>query len=121
MTDHHQQGNHPRRDPQESNDVARKATRSPGSIGGRSGNGQMKPHQRYDRDEDSSDEGLDSIVPEAIGLDADVGNSTQSGGSAIDREVRIQQRKQKNDSGGRSGRRGAGGMDPPPGAPTRKH
>jgi hypothetical protein len=115
MADHRQ-----RQNSQEPDDTARKATRSPGSVGGRSGNGQMKPHQRYDRDQDSSDEGLDSIVPEAIGVDADAGKPMHNGGSAIDREVRIQERKQKNDAGGRSGRRGAGGMDPPPGAPTRK-
>ena len=116
MADHH-----PRQNSQLPDDPPRKATRSPGSVGGRSGNGQMKPHQPYDRDEQSSNEGLDTIVPEAIGVEEDLEQPTQTGGSAIDREVRIQERKQKNDAGGRSGRRGAGGMDPPPGAPTSKH
>jgi|SRR5690242_3119784 len=95
-------------------DIADKATRAPGSVGGRSGTGQQQPHQPYNRND-----AADTIVPEAIGVGNDASEPTQSGGSAIDREVRIQERKQQNDAGGRSGRRGAGGMDPPPGAPTK--
>lgn len=93
------------------------ATRDPGSVGGRSGNGQMKPHQSYD-DRASASGANPTTVPEAI--DADLGNDrdTQSGGSTIDREVHEQERKQRESGQGRSGHRGEG-MDPPPGAPTR--
>ena len=114
MADKHSRGD--RKDgASTTDDIASKATRPPGSVGGRSGTGQQQPHQRFDRDE-----ATDTIVPEAIGVGTDASEGTQGGGSAIDREVRIQERKQQNDAGGRSGRRGAGGMDPPPGAPTKK-
>lgn len=113
MADKHQRGKQ-HDSASGSDDIARKATRPPGSVGGHSGTGQQQPHQRYDRDETP-----DTIVPEAIGVGTDANEPTQGGGSAIDREVRIQERKQQNDAGGRSGRRGAGGMDPPPGAPTK--
>lgn len=113
MADKHHKGGRPA-GASGSNDIARKATRPPGGVGGRSGTGQQQPHQRYDRDE-----AADTIVPGAIGAGTDADEPSQGGGSAIDREVRIQERKQQNDAGGRSGRHGAGGLDPRPGAPTK--
>lgn len=78
------------------------ATRDPGSVGGRSGNGQMKPHQSYDNRSAAS--GADpTTVPEAI--DADLQRESQSGGSAIDREVREEERKQQESGKGSSTRK----------------
>lgn len=94
-----------------------KATRDPGSVGGRSGNGQMKPHQNYD-DSDRASGSDPTIVPEAIDADLGTDRDVQNGGTAIDREVREQERKQRESGQGRSGHQGEG-MDPPPGAPTR--
>ncbi|HET6432551.1 hypothetical protein [Dyella sp.] len=96
---------------------SREATRGPGSVGGRSGNGQMKPHvtgQASGRSNDADP----SIVPEAIDADLQSDRDTQSGGTAIDREARVEERKQRESGQGRSGHQGEG-MDPPPGAPTR--
>lgn len=70
------------------------ATRDPGSVGGRSGNGQMTPHQSYDNRSTAS--GADpTTVPEAIDADLQRDRNNQSGGTAIDREVREEERKQQ--------------------------
>ena len=69
------------------------ATRDPGSVGGRSGNGQMKPHQSFNKRGAASGP-IPPPFPKRPTPTCSAARD-QSGATAIDREMREEERKQQ--------------------------
>lgn len=94
-----------------------------GGTGGESGNGQMRPHHGFGDPLGQKAMG-EPIDPEAIEPMPQTGPTYQTGGVGQDRAQHIQERKNRESGVGSTkghgvGGQGDGGLDPPPGAPTR--
>lgn len=94
-----------------------------GGTGGESGTGQMRPHHGFGdpRGRKAVDEPAD---PEAVQPMPQAGPTYQTGGVGQDRAQHIQERKHRESGVGSTrghgvGGKGDGGLDPPPGAPSR--
>lgn len=94
-----------------------------GGTGGESGTGQMRPHRGFGdtRGQKAMGEPED---PEAILPMPENGPTYQTGGVGQDRAQHIQERKHRESGVGATrghgvGGEGEGGLDPPPGAPSR--
>lgn len=98
-------------------DEIRQATLPEGGVGGRSGTGQARVHHCFDDPVEQQARGLpvdsDAILPEPA-----TGPGYQSGGSGLDLEQVVRDRKQRDSGMGASRGRGPG-RAPPPGAPVK--
>ena len=101
---------------------AREAIEPAGGTGGESGTGQMRPHHGYGDPHARKATG-EPLDPEAILSEPETGPTYQTGGVGQDRAQHIQERKQRESGVGSTKGHGVGGqdggLDPPPGAPSR--
>jgi len=106
------------RPPRTADDEIRAATQSEGGVGGRSGTGQAQPHHRFD--DPTGRQATRQPVNEGAELpEPSTGADYQSGGRGMDREQRLQERKQRESGVGDTMKQGPG-LDSPPGAPLRR-
>lgn len=101
----------------------REAVEPAGGTGGESGNGQMRPHHGFGDPQGQKAMG-EPVDPEAIVPMPETGPTYQTGGVGQDRAQHIQERKNRESGVGSTkghgvGGKGDGGLDPPPGAPSR--
>lgn len=93
-----------------------------GGTGRESGNGQMRPHHGFGDPHGQKAMG-EPLDPEAILPEPENGPSYQTGGVGQDRAQHIEERKQRESGVGSTKGHGVGGkdggLDPPPGAPSR--
>lgn len=94
-----------------------------GGTGGESGNGQMRPHHGFGDAHGQKAMG-EPVDPEAILPVPENGPTYQTGGTGLDLQQQIEERKHRESGVGSTkghgvGGKGDGGLDPPPGAPTR--
>ncbi|MCX7514141.1 hypothetical protein [Frateuria sp. STR12] len=98
------------------------AIESAGGTGGDSGNGQMRPHHGFGDPQGRKAMG-EPEDPDAIVPIQENGPTYQTGGVGQDRAQHIQERKQRESGVGSTKGHGVGGkdggLDPPPGAPSR--
>ncbi|MCW8806672.1 MAG: hypothetical protein OQK79_01005 [Rhodanobacter sp.] len=93
------------------------AAKPEGGAGGRSGTGQAQPHHGFDDTSGEKAKG-EPVDKDAILPEPDSGPSYQSGGSGLDLEQEVEERKQRESGVGKTFEHGPG-MDPLPGAPSR--
>jgi hypothetical protein len=110
-------GGQPERDAVKPEDEVRKAIQPEGGAGGRSGTGQAQPHHGFD-DASGQQAMGEPVDKEAILPEPATGPDYQSGGSGLDLEQEVQERKQR-ESGVGSTKAHGPGRDPPPGAPVK--
>lgn len=104
--------------PHTGDEEIRAATQHEGGVGGRSGTGQMQPHHRFD-DPSGKQATQRPVTREAELPEPSTGMDYQSGGSGMDREQRLQERRQRESGVGDTMKQGPG-LDSPPGAPLRR-
>jgi len=97
------------------------AVEAAGGTGNASGNGQMQPHHGFGdpRGQRAMDEPVD---PQAILPTPENGPTYQTGGTGLDRQQQVEERKNRESGVGSTKGHGVdgqgGGFDPPPGAPS---
>jgi hypothetical protein len=103
-------------------DEVREAIEPAGGAGGESGTGQMRPHHGFGDPQGQQTMG-EPLDPEAILPEPETGPTYQTGGVGRDRAQLILERKQRESGVGSTRGHGVGGkdggLDPPPGAPSR--
>ena len=99
----------------------REATERAGGTGGASGNGQMRPHHGFGDPHGQKALG-EPVDPQAILPVPENGPSYQSGGTGLDLQQEVEERKNRESGVGSTKGHGVdgkgGGLDPPPGAPS---
>lgn len=99
--------------------VAAQATKKAGGAGGISGTGQALPHHGFG-DDDNEREALGNPVGEEAQMSMpENGNTYQAGGTHLNRLRQEETRKQR-PSGSTVASEGRSGLDPAPGAPTKR-
>ena len=97
--------------------TVRKAIQPEGGAGGRSGTGQAQPHRGFD-DASAQQAMGEPVDKQALLPEPATGPDYQSGGTSLDLEQEVQERKQRESGVGATKAHGPG-MDPPPGAPVK--